>query len=1028
MKKTIFRIRIILAISALSIIVFYVISAIAQGKIQFNSFSALITTLIIIGAAGDGVAYLIKLPSSMRKYHQNNQNKKQQNIELFIVQHPQFVKQELEHLEPEKNTQTPHVDIKIEKCAFTMSFDGENKYTDQQSIFSDPERLIRIDQANIQYRIKAKTPKLILDDNHSHYSLVAPIGSGKTLYLKKLAFLAATSIPRKAPTKEDGVTLPEDMALLPVYIDLVKFAHSEYIKIIGESEIAKEPDGEKVKQALYEFIANKWKDYYQFVKQTKDYQFVKAIDSQFVNIILDMTKEKHGVLFLLDGLDELPAKKRENMEEIIQALYRAFSLNPAYFVIANREHRYSIAGSDYLRLEDFSLNDIYGFTSGWNGFSDSTAKDFFKSQIENHPRLQALAAIPLALMYMIDMQIHAQDSLQNYLYLHRPELYQHVTNVLLESWDKSFIDTENTEIPSASLLNEATRMQLLEFLAWEMHNHKTYRYPQEQLNAAIKEGLLTVGLKNDDATVSSIYEELILTNGLIRTVIGAPDNYRFLCIPLQEYLASQYLVHQSEEIIHNYVANDVLNKINIKKDIMEGYIEDKFNDPWWEEVLRLFLSQTAKNPNAFMDVQTLISWLKPSDDDPFLTKPIFAGQVLALIKHSDPDGISENALQEITAKLCLLLENPPFPRVQEKLGHILADLGKAELSRVELNEFSNKYPCIQHISDGKKLSPLLLPYLEQATPEIIDRLTDLPNLESNQIVGVLGLINSNPRVGVGLFRALEMLGKRELAQKLCDLLTDATIDTSIRVSIARVLGILGSWNQAGQLIELLSNGAVPEQIRWQVVNTLGMLGTRLGYWGRIKDEQTDLYLVDMLKNKLRNGTDKYVLWNIIITLCATFFAIPNGQNGKENTFALDLRMFPFQSIEHDGVNILNNLLRSDKNDHLGESLNKLLDRAIGDRNQYPEEVWLFICEFIWQLADCMKLEEMKLEDIKKAIAKLTSSLEQKCTHQNECNLRGFCKLPAKCKSDELQEHVLYAEYVVARREKTSVIQIGNGTI
>ncbi|MHB8596827.1 MAG: NACHT domain-containing protein [Ktedonobacteraceae bacterium] len=1085
-------IGIILAILIVAVILFYFISALTNGspvagQIWILFMALFISLLSIVNFLSPVIPAFDIVLKWKQEVQQKEHEKQQKDFEEFEDSYSQVIKKKLGTLSVSfKDIKGTKVDFNLENSTFTMSFDGENTYIDQKHVLSDPERLIRMDQANLQYRIMANLPKtkLVFDEKQPRYSLVAPIGSGKTLYLNKLALLAVSEDRHI----DESVVWPKDISLMPVYINLVDFSHQDYIKNIGDLEISRElngteaglkpsdesgnketdseasnePDAEEVKKALFEFIAKTWKEDYQKEKYPYDfinYQFVKTL----LEGKLDGKKEKQGVLFLLDGLDELTEKKRVKMENIIKSLYTNFSIKSAYFVIANRKHQEStFTGSDYLRLEDFCLNDIYGFATTWDDIPSSTNKDKdkenLKYQIENHPRLQALAAIPLALLNMVDMQNIAKNSSKNYLFLHRAELYQRVTDDLLDKWNKGFIDTENEPPVSSSLLGLEKRKQLLEYLAWDMHeNSRTYRYPREKLLMVIREGINKVGMvgiQNDDATINTIYEELILTNGLIRAEIGVPDNYRFLCIPLQEYLASQYLVHKSEDIIRNYLASDDFNVLKAGK-FKAKFIEDRYNDPWWEEVLTLFLSHSPNNTNAFVTVDTLINWLDTSTQDPFFTRSIFAGQILALDKHCDSNFMLDSQLKTITDKLCSLLKNPPFLRAQEKIYHILVDLGKDQLSLDELKELASTNRYVQYfqgVSKSSKFSPLLLHYLdENITPAVIEDISNLQSLSIDTIGDVLTSINSNPRMGIGLLCTLGVLGKRELAQTLCTLLTDTTIVTSIRVSIARVLGILGSWNQVSELIDILSNDTVDKQIRWQVVNTLGMLGSRQGFWGKATDKK--IFIIDELKNKLKDrhvtvwkeirvlennlkiatdaGDDtdglennlkvainrakinEYIYWNIIIKFCTTFFIKPNGTNGKNNTFPLNPRIFKYDPIAKDGVDILQ---ENSEGKNVGQAFDDLLNKA--KRENSPEDVWLHLCEFIWQLAD-----STTLEDIKTAITRLINSIENKCilNDENKCKLRDSCNLREKCKSSELQEHVLYAEYIATRREKASVI-------
>ncbi len=184
---------------------------------------------------------------------------------------------------------------------------------------------------------------------------------------------------------------------------------------------------------------------------------------------------------------------------------------------------------------------------------------------------------------------------------------------------------------------------MINYLAWHMHNSKNYRYNEKQFKEAIRHGLNELKIK--DKNVDVIYDELILSNGLIRAEVGDREHFEFLCIPLQEYLTSEFLIAH-------------------RRKISKKFIDENYYDPWWEEVLMLFINGIAQKKNALVQVDTLIEWLDTpvqTYPDKFLMKPLFAGQVLAMCKHSHPTRISEVMLDKITARLCrLLIKSTPL--------------------------------------------------------------------------------------------------------------------------------------------------------------------------------------------------------------------------------------------------------------------------------------------------------------------------------------------------------------------------------
>ncbi len=200
----------------------------------------------------------------------------------------------------------------------------------------NPEKLIRKDQAYLQYRLMADTHKIAFKDHH-YYVLVAPPGSGKTYYLKLLALRAAN----KNLAQCEEIELPEKVtALMPVYIDLVTFSQSERIQKIMSS--AQEPKAKDTIDALHAFIIDEWTDNHQF---------------SIPDLEESLAEENRRLLFLLDGLDEISDKQQNKMIKIIQSL--VVNCKPACFIIAKRDHQeqdaLSLPDFVFLPLEDFSL-------------------------------------------------------------------------------------------------------------------------------------------------------------------------------------------------------------------------------------------------------------------------------------------------------------------------------------------------------------------------------------------------------------------------------------------------------------------------------------------------------------------------------------------------------------------------------------------------------------------------------------------------------------------------------------------------
>lgn len=892
----------------------------------------------------------------------------------------------------------------IENSSFRLSMSDNTFANDGTQSVLEPEKLIQMDQASLQYRIMEIPSKLVLDQNHRHYLLVAPLGSGKTLYLKKMALFAADS----ALDASKSVSIPSDItSYFPIYVNLIKFSQSKYMKKIIKKNLT---DNEKVEKALFKFLVKEWHITFSIVKSLLD--------------------EKEKVLFLLDGLDQLPNKA--DMNTFIKTITNKG--NPRfYFIVAKRANSEKenelFPGFGKPALENFCLEDIYRFIAHWNPQNPAHEisgenRKALAALIENHPRFQAFASMPPILPQMV---ANKHNIPMDKLFLHRIHIYKIVTERLLEHWNMPDIPTKGgflRHITKATIhllkkfkfhstTDNADRQKgspdriLLEYLAWKMHVTGHYKKTKQSIEEIFDEALnkklagLSMLQNLQESDKKKVYENLILTNGLLREDIKDREHYRFLCMPLQEYLASQFLIKNPASITKEFADT-------------KEFIEKKCTDIWWEEVLLLYIAGTATNQDALIPVNELIQWVTDaSPGDAFLTKPIFAGRVLAMYQEDNTPLIPDNQRQDIGDTLCRLLKNAPRRHVREKIGWILADLGVVELSHDDVERLSLGVS----IPEERTLHPLLLPYLVNI-PTGQDYVYNLQNKDSAAIEAALKEITrqiGKPEIGVDLVCALGVLGRRDLAPVLYELLVlnNDDIAFSIKASIVQVLGIIGNWNQLQKLTLLLPkarripSGYEPKlelQIKWLIVSSLGVSGRRLGFWGKAEENGPEIHLYNQLKACTVGHVDydEEILWNIAITLSTSFFARLVKNAGNIDEFELGYWVFNGNEIAERGTSVLRKI-----NDKalVRSRLNELVEMV----KAYSDWVskWLFLCEEVWQLADIMEI-----------ITNLKGKIDSLCKARPDCSKRATCqKLVAanSCLSPYLLENMSYAKFIVEQR-------------
>ncbi|MEA3274248.1 MAG: SUMF1/EgtB/PvdO family nonheme iron enzyme, partial [Pseudomonadota bacterium] len=273
---------------------------------------------------------------------------------------------------------------------------------------------------------------------------------------------------------------------------------------------------------------------------------------------LEQELHEHGVLVLLDGLDEVPDahNRRQQIKQAVQDFAATFS--KCRFLVTSRTYAYQ--RQDW-KLDGFVETHLLPFTSGQiNGFVDAwyahmvqlyrlTAAaagdraEVLKRTVERNERIRELAERPLLLTLIAQLQTEGGGTLPE----KRETLYDKAVEMLLNKWESMKVrvrEDGSKEIePSLAEWLNASRDDIrkqLNRLAFEAHHDQ----PQLTGTADIQQEKLVSALLNASASCKDVkvlrLEEYLRDRAGILAAHGIAM-YQFPHRSFQEYLAACHL-------------------------------------------------------------------------------------------------------------------------------------------------------------------------------------------------------------------------------------------------------------------------------------------------------------------------------------------------------------------------------------------------------------------------------------------------------------------------------------------------------
>jgi len=399
-----------------------------------------------------------------------------------------------------------------------------------------------------------KQEGLAVARDHQYLMILGEPGAGKSTFLKKMGLDALTGQEKSKENYKNKV--------IPVFIELKRFKNGEInLKslIIKEFEICGFPS---------------------------------------VNEFVETALDKGSLLILLDGLDEVPSNRVNEVVTHIRDFVDQYHQN--HFVISCRTaatgYRSIFSRFSEKRLAEFDDVQIKQFIEKWFqselDLQEGTAQKCWDLlQEPEHAAAKELAHRPLLLTLICLVYDQSQNLPDK-----RSVLYRKALDILLEKWAAEKRVVQNDIYKG---FNVELEKILLAEIAYKGFKSNQFFFTEEELTTEIKKFLANTLNAPKHLNGKAVLEAIVIQQGIL--VERAEYIFSFSHLTLQEYLTAKYMAQDSRQIsllVTENLANKRWHEIFL---LVSGLISNS-------DELLLQIRQQAQSYINYPQANSLLHW------------------------------------------------------------------------------------------------------------------------------------------------------------------------------------------------------------------------------------------------------------------------------------------------------------------------------------------------------------------------------------------------------------------------------------